>query len=222
MMAEGSDVSELGGLESYLDAMLEHVRRCDEPLTWNQWQQAAVAVAALYQDAPRRGDSKAYSALRKAVNSAVFVSAPDLDRVRAVAALRDSVPDGAAAVSAAGAERSQDSGAQPVVGAMSTGDTGDFHSLVPLRAATPQGPAVEILGDEMLAVRSEFEADGTETSSVFESRVGQLCNTLEARGASDEGTQFAAPLRAGGEQLLLVGRRTLLEGVPSDRSKFGL
>ena len=123
------------------------------------------------------------------MNSAVFPAAPDPDRARAVAALRDAVPDGAAAVSAACAERSTDDVVLQGVGTMSSGG---FHQVVPLRAPEPQGPAVEILGDELLAVRSEFEADGTETSSVFETRVGQLCCALETRGASTEGTQFAA------------------------------
>ena len=62
--------------DSFEDALLAHARGCKAesatPLSWNEWQLQAYAIAAHYDDAPPRGDGAAYATRRKAANMVVY------------------------------------------------------------------------------------------------------------------------------------------------------
>ena len=67
-----TEFEEFAGYDSYVEALLAHAHTETVPLSWNQFQKVAVAIARDYADAPAPGRSREYSELRKAVNLQVY------------------------------------------------------------------------------------------------------------------------------------------------------
>ena len=96
-------------------------------------------------------------------------------------------PGGQPGVAGAGPSRSD--------GSLSGAARATGTTLAPLTATgmafQPSGESLEILQPEVIDMREELEAKGSETSSTFDSRMMRLCQVLEDLGCSDSTINMA-------------------------------
>ena len=87
------------GYDSFTEAMLEHGKTLEKPLTWNQWRHVAGQVAPAYPGEPR--DANSWSAVRTSTYTTLFGSewktlVDNTSLARVEAARRESVDAGIA------------------------------------------------------------------------------------------------------------------------------
>ena len=184
------------GYDSFTEAMLEHGRTLERPLSWNRWRHVAGQVAPAYPGEPR--DANSWSAVRTSTYTTLFGSewktlVDNTSLARVEAARRESVDAGIASGGWPGA-----SGAAVQVRerALPVGSAGAAPAPGPTAAQRPER-IVEDLTRELLrpqaqAVIADLDVpDGSETSSNYAGRVAELAERLVEAGVSEEATVLA-------------------------------
>ena len=200
---EGSQLEDWVMADHFLEAMEEHARTCESPVPWNEWQKVARDVGSRYPEAvQRKGQSRWFAEVRRQVNDRVFGADWKSGRQRLVQKEFDERADSldaAAAVSSAGRTSPEllleQPRAQPVAKAAALRA---LHAMAAADAASQAEVAVSLhyLDPSVARVIKENEREESETTSLYQERVTNLCGELTDAGEVEESITFAARVQA--------------------------